>query len=123
MRGIIRGALDQRILTNLLFVLLMAVGILVYLRTPVDSWPEVSLDEAWIRTYWDGAGAEEVERLVTRKIEEEIEDVTGVLRIISTSQANLSFVDVKFDEDLDETALETAFNDLRGALARVAELP
>ncbi len=123
MRNIIRGALDQRILTNLLFVLLMVVGILVYLRTPVDSWPEVSLDEAWIRTYWDGAGAEEVERLVTKKIEEEIEDVPGVLRIISTSQTSLSFIDVKFDEDLDENALEAAFNDLRGALDRVIDLP
>ena len=123
MKSIIELALRQRILVNLLFVLLMGIGFAVYMRLPVDAWPEVNLDEAWINTYWDGAGAEEVERLVTKKIEDEIEDTNGILRIISQSQANRSFIDVKFDEDLDEETLEAAFNDLRSALDRVADLP
>ncbi|MBN1442744.1 MAG: efflux RND transporter permease subunit, partial [Planctomycetes bacterium] len=75
------------------------------------------------QTFWDGAGAEDVERLVTRRIEEEIEDISGVRRIISDSQPGASFIDVKFDEDLDASRLETAFNDLRTALDRVADLP
>ncbi len=123
MRGIVALALKQRVLVNLAFVLFMGVGVAVYLRLPVDSYPEVNLDEAWITTYWDGAGAEEVERLVTKKIEDEIDDIPGVDRIVSTSQSNMSFIDVKFDESLDEQTLETSFNDLRAALDRVVELP
>jgi len=123
MRALIDLVLKQRILINLLFVLFMGIGLAVYSRLPVDSWPEVSLDEAWITTYWDGAGSDEVERLVTKKIEDEIEDVAGVDRITSSSQSNLSFIDVKFNEDLDEQTLEIAFNDLRTALDRVVDLP
>ena len=60
MRSIIDWAIRQRVLVNLLFFLLLAVGISVYSRLPVDAWPEISLDEAWIQTFWDGAGAEDV---------------------------------------------------------------
>lgn len=123
MRKLIEASVRQRAVGNVAFVLIALIGVVTYLKLPVDAWPEVGLDEAWITTYWDGAGAEEVELLVTEKIEEEIESIRGVDRIISISSPNMSFIDVKFDEDLGPEKFEVAFNDLRTALNRVADLP
>ncbi len=123
MRRLIEASVRQRAVGNVAFVLIAIIGVVTYLKLPVDAWPEVGLDEAWITTYWDGAGAEEVELLITEKIEEEIESIRGVDRIISISSPNMSFVDVKFDEDLGPEKFEVAFNDLRTALNRVSDLP
>ncbi len=123
MKPLISLALDQRVLINLLFVLLIGVGVGVFRRLPVDPWPEVTLAEAWITTIWDGASPEDVERLVTNELEDEIEDISGVKRIVSDSLPGMSFIDVKFDEGLTDAEFEIAFNDLRAALDRATDLP
>ena len=123
MHALIKLAVEQRVLVNLAFVLLIGVGVFTYIRLPVDAWPEVSLDEVWITTIWPGAGAEEVERLITRKIEDEIRDLSGIKRIVSNSQPGLSLIDVKFEEDLEPLVYAAAVDDLKNALDRVTDLP
>ena len=83
-------ALHQSVLINLLFVVLVFVGALVITWMPVDVYPDVSLDEATIDTLWLGASAEDVERLVTDKIEAKIQDLRGVDRSTSDSKPALS---------------------------------
>ena len=66
-----RAVLRQRILFNLLFVLLLVGGVFAYRQIPVDVYPDVPFNEATITTVWPGATAKEVELLVTQKIEDE----------------------------------------------------
>ena len=79
-------ALRHAVPMNLLFILLVLVGGLVVTRMPVDVYPDVSLDEATITTFWLGAPAEDVERLVTDRIEDKIQDIRGVDRLVSDSK-------------------------------------
>ena len=58
-----RFSLDNSVLMNLLFVVLVILGALVVSRMPVDVYPDVSLDEATVHTFWFGASSEDVERL------------------------------------------------------------
>jgi len=118
-----RFSIRQVVLVNLLFVVFIIAGVTVYSLLPVDVYPDVSLDLATIRTPWPGASAEDVERLVTRVIEDEIEDVPGQERLYSYSLPDLSGIGVKFREDLSAADLEKAFDELRLAVDRVVDLP
>ncbi len=113
----------QVVLVNLLFVLLMVAGVQIARRIPVDLFPDISFNTALIRTVWAGASPQEVERLVTQKLEDEIEDIAGIKEILSYSRHSLSEIDVEWDETLSDLEYEGALNDLRGAIDRVDDLP
>jgi len=116
-------ALDQRVLMNLLFFVMILAGALVIDLMPVDVYPDVDMDEATIDTFWPGASAEDIERLITDKIEAQIEDVRGVSRMTSDSKPDASHIRVKFREDLSPTEFDAAFRQLRAAVDRVVDLP
>ena len=114
----------QRVLVNVLFVVCILAGACAaFPRIPIEFYPDVTLNGAVVTTIWTGASAEEVERLVTQRIEEEIGQVTDIQEMRSTSLANQSSILIDFDENLDDQGYESALNDLRAALDRVQNLP
>jgi HAE1 family hydrophobic/amphiphilic exporter-1 len=98
-------------------------GFIAFSRTPVDFFPDISFNSSSIATVWNGASADEVERLITTKIEEEIRDIAGIKDLTSESGANLSLIGVAWDESLSDAEFESATNDLRAAVDRVDDLP
>jgi HAE1 family hydrophobic/amphiphilic exporter-1 len=108
---------------NLLFLVTIVAGVFVVSQMPVDVYPDVDLDEASIDTFWPGASAEDVERLITGRIEDAIADVRGVSRIRSDSKPDASLIRAKFHENLTSNQLDAAFRELRSAIDRVADLP
>ncbi len=121
--GVAGFSLKQAVLMNLLFFVLMFAGALVVDVIPVDVYPDVDLDQANIDTVWLGASAEDVERLVTDRIEAEIQDVKGIRRFTSDSKPDASLIRIAFREDLTVTELDAAFRQLRAAVDRVDDLP
>ena len=113
----------QAVLVNLLFVVCMFGGCIAFNRIPVDFFPDISFNASSIITVWSGASADEVERLITTKIEEEIRDITGIKDLISESGANLSSIVIAWNESLSDAEYESATNDLRAAVERVDDLP
>ncbi|MFP6629013.1 MAG: efflux RND transporter permease subunit [Myxococcota bacterium] len=116
-------SLRQTVLVNVLFFVCLIGGIAAFSRIPVEYHPDVALNAVGIATVWSGASAEEVERLVTQKLEEELSAVTDIDEMRSTSQADSSTILIDFDEMLDEAEYESAVNDVRAALDRVDDLP
>ena len=92
----------QIVLVNILFVVLMGAGWGAATRIPVDLFPDISFNAAVIITVWSGASPQEVERLVTQKLENEIEDITGIKEISSYSSESLSEILIDWDETLSE---------------------
>jgi len=113
----------QIVLVNLLFVIVLISGFLAATRIPIDVYPDISFNTALVNTTWSGASADEVERLVTTKLEDEIRDVDGIKELTSFSQAGFSAIEVEWDEALSEIAYEAAINELRAAVDRVNDLP
>ena len=70
----------QAVLVNLLFMVCMVAGFVSFSRLPVDFFPDISFNVSSIGTIWSGASAEEVERLITTKIEEEVRDLPDIRR-------------------------------------------
>jgi len=113
----------QVVLVNILFLVCLVGGFVSYLRTPVEFFPEIGFNTCAVTTVWMGASAEEVERLVTTRIEEELADIDGVKEIRSVSRTSFSEIGVQFDETLSEEEYHAGVNDLRAAIDRVSDLP
>jgi HAE1 family hydrophobic/amphiphilic exporter-1 len=118
-----RFSVRQHILVNLLFYLCMLAGLVMLARIPVDFFPDISFNTARITTEWIGASADEIERLITTKIEDEIEGVTGIKALRSTSSSDASSIEVEWDETMSERQYSRALADLRASVDRVADLP
>lgn len=87
-------------------VLVVIAGLMAYFSLPRESIPEIKQPYIFVTTIYAGVGAKDIENLVTRVIEEEIDGIEGLDEIQSSSQQSLSFIFVKFTSDVDqETAL------------------
>jgi multidrug efflux pump subunit AcrB len=113
----------QVVLVNLVFAVLMVLGAAVARRIPVDVFPDISFNRALVVTTWTGASTEEMERLVTTKLEDEIHGIAGIKEMFSFSSPGLSEITVEWQETLSEVEYEAAVNDLRAAIDRVDDLP
>lgn len=121
MQRIISFSLGQRVLFNLLFVLLMVVGAFVMLRSPVERYPNIDFGKAYINTYYPGASPRDVETLITREIEDAIEDLENLDYIRSTSYRERSSILVKF---IDDTDYQHSYDEMRLKVqAIIDELP
>lgn len=121
MRPFISFTLQQRVLFNLIFVLLIVVGTFTLLKMPIERYPNISFGKMYVNTYLPGASPEEVEIEITRKIEEGLEDLEDVEYIRSSSHRERSSVVIKFVDDSD---YQRRFNDVRlEVLTMMEDLP
>jgi multidrug efflux pump subunit AcrB len=101
MKNLVRFTLAQTVLINLVFVALMVVGAFALFSLPVERYPNVRMGKVFIETIYPGASPAEVEALVTREIEDALDDLANVEFIRSTSYRQRSSVVVKFIDDTD----------------------
>lgn len=117
---IIRLSVHNSVFVNLTFLLVVAAGIVSAFRLPREEFPEISLDRVLITTTYPGATAEDVEELVTKPIEDSLDDVNNVDKVTSTSQEGVSTVVVTF---LEGTDLQDARSEVETAVGAIDDLP
>lgn len=121
MQQFVSFTLQQKVVFNLVFVLLMLIGAFTLLRMPVERYPNIQFGKMYINTYLAGASPEDIETLVTQEIEEALEDVEKVDYIRSSSYRERSNVVIKFEDDSD---YEKRFDDVRlKVLSIIDDLP
>jgi len=118
MRRLVAFTLSQKVLINLLFVLLMVIGAFALISSPVERYPNIEFGKAYITTYYPGASPRDVEALVTREIEEAIEDLDNLDYVRSTSYRERSSMLVKF---LDDTDYKQSYDEMRIKVQSVIE--
>lgn len=79
-----------------LFIILIG-GMLAYNNMPKESFPEVNAPEIYVGTPYPGNAPFDIERLITRPIEKEINTISDVDEINSTSVQGYSTIQVKFN--------------------------
>jgi HAE1 family hydrophobic/amphiphilic exporter-1 len=102
-------------------LILVILGAVSLSRLQIDMLPNIELPTLSIRTNYEGASPEVMERLVTQIIEEIVATVPGVEEISSTSSEGRSTVRVSF---VWGTEIDTAAIDVQGKLEdEINELP
>lgn len=66
-----------------------------------ESFPKVSPKMLFVQTVYPGAGSEEVERQVTKPLEDALEGATGIKQITSTSANSFSNIVVEMESNVD----------------------
>jgi cobalt-zinc-cadmium resistance protein CzcA len=98
-KAVVDFALNQRLLVLALAVLLFIGGMIAFHRLPVEAYPDVANNYAWVITQWPGRAAEEVEQQVTIPIENVMNGIPRLTHLRSVSIAGLSVVILIFDDD------------------------
>src|SRR6267142_1347217 len=99
---LIAFALHQRFITLALALLLTAGGIVSYYRLPIEAYPDVGDVKAEVITLWPGHAAEEVERLITIPLENELNGIANVTVLRSDTLFGLSNIKVIFADGTDD---------------------
>lgn len=100
--NIIAFALRNHILVLFLTVILFISGVICYVNTPIEAYPDVTNTRVRIITQWPGRSAEEVEKFVTLPIMREMNTIPRKTDVRSTSLFGLSVVTVIFEDGVDD---------------------
>jgi multidrug efflux pump subunit AcrB len=103
--GMTDFAVDNSTTVFLLIFMMVLFGLRSYTTMPKEQFPEASLPTVYINTPYFGNSAVEIENLVTRPLEKEIENITGVKNVNSTSIQDFSVIIAEFDADLEMDAV------------------
>jgi len=121
MKSVVRFSLNQIVFYNLVFVLMIVAGAYALLSVPIERYPPVNFGEVIIETVYPGASPQDVETLITKKIEDVLETVPNIEYINSTSYRERSSIHLKF---LDDTDYEGQYDEVRfKVLSMLEELP
>lgn len=102
------ASVRRPVMTAMVTLIVVIVGAVSLSRLNIDLLPDVELPTVTIRTGFEGASPEVMERLVTQIIEEIVATVPGVEEMTSVSSEGSSNVRVSFvwGTDIDAAALE-----------------
>ncbi len=102
------ASVRRPIFTTMVTLIVLVLGAVSLIRLRIDMLPDVELPTVTVRTEFEGASPEVVERLVTQILEEVVATVPGVEEIKSDSSEGSSSLSIRFawGTDLDSAAIE-----------------
>ena len=113
--------LKKRAFTYLLMAVLIMAGLFSLIAIPKESSPEVVIPMGIVSTVLRNASAEDVEKLITNKLESEIANVENIDKVTSSSREGLSVITAQFLASAD---IDKSIQGLKDAVDRVKnELP
>jgi HAE1 family hydrophobic/amphiphilic exporter-1 len=108
-------SIQRPILTSMMMLSLIVFGVLGYFSMGVDAYPRMEFPVVMVMARLEGASPEVIEEDVTDVLEEQLNTISGVRKISSTSSQGFSIIVVEFNLDLD---LDSAAQDVRDKVAR-----
>jgi len=101
-------ALRRPIATTVIFVALALVGLIASRLLPLEKFPDIEFPGIFIQIPYEGSTPEEIERLITRPIEEALATLSGVERMYSSSRENQAEIFLQFgwDESMGAKGIE-----------------
>ena len=94
-------ALNNKNTVYFLLFLIVVMGVNAYVSLPKDSYPEVEQPMVYVGTPYPGNSPVDIENLITRPLEKEINDISEIDNIKSTSVQDYSTIIVEFEPDID----------------------
>ena len=104
--------------TTLLAVIMIAVfGVVYTTQLQMALLPNIEYPAAYVYCYYNGAGPEDIEQLVTRPLESAIMSVPGVDSVTSSSADSISTIQIMYVENTDVDIAATKLREKFDALS------
>ncbi len=95
--GLTTLAVKNRTTVFVLTAIVLLTGAVSYISMPREAFPEIVIPEIYVGTPYPGNSPTDVEKLITRPLEKEINSITGIDKISSSSIQGYSSIQIKFD--------------------------
>lgn len=119
--GISSWAVNNRTSVYVMMVIIVIIGLISYTGMPKESFPEIKQPTIYVNTAYPGNSPVDMENLVTRPIEKEINTISGLKKLTSTSIQDFSVIIAEFELD-NETS--EVLQEVKDAVDRAkADLP
>ncbi len=92
-------ALHRPVTTVVVFVALALIGLIASRLLPLEKFPDIEFPGIFVQIPYEGSTPEEVERLITRPVEEALATLSGVERMYSSSSEGQAQVFLQFGWD------------------------
>src|SRR6478609_5285053 len=109
--GISSWAIDNRVTVYILTFIIVFAGIHAYVTMPRESFPEIIENKIYISSVFPGNSAEDVEKLVTKPLEDQIKNISGVEKVTSNSFQDYGMIIVEFNEKIPNDLAKTKVKD------------
>ena len=107
------GLLERKSLIIMLVVMVFVAGIFSYIKMPKQKFPKVVLPVATVTVVYPGATAEDMEQLVSEKVEHTCMELDGFDKCESTVGDNYSVTSINLSMDLTQNEVDDRWNELR----------
>ncbi len=105
-------AINNKTIIYVLMTIFLVSGITAYKTMPRELFPEINSSNIFVTTIFPGNNAEEIEKLITDPLEQEIKGVIGLIEIESTSSEGISVINIEFDDDIPTEVARLRVKDL-----------
>ena len=113
--------IKHHVMTILLYILVVVFGFYSFQNLPLALMPSMEVPAAVVYATYPGAGPEDIEQQVTKKLEGGVAGLSGLDTLQSTSSENMAMLVIRFTNDTD---MDQAMTDLRDKVAQVkSQLP
>ncbi|MFA5417082.1 MAG: efflux RND transporter permease subunit, partial [Bacteroidales bacterium] len=106
-------ALNNKNTVYLITIVTIIFGFYSYVSLPKELFPDINIPTIMVQTIYPGNPPADIENLITRPLEKEIESVEGIKKMTSVSSQDASNVFVEFNTDVD---IKSALQDVKDAV-------
>ncbi len=114
--NITKIAVKRPIATTMVFLIVIVLGLMSFRFLAIDLLPEIDFPRLSIGIGYPNVGPEEIETIITDRIENAVSSVSNMEKLISTSYEGYSWISLQFTQG---TNIDEAANDVRAALDRI----
>ena len=109
-------SIKNPVFATMIMVAIMVLGLFSYRGLGVEAMPNVTIPVAWVEVAYPGASPEQVENDIVRPLEDALNTVSGVKKIMSNSWEGRGNVSIELQLSVDA---DKAMIDIRDKVARV----
>lgn len=111
-----KGLIERKTLIIMIIIMVFVAGIFSYFQMPKQRFPKVVLPVATVTVIYPGATAEDMEQLVSEKVEHVCMELDGFDKCETTAGDSYSVTSVNLSMDLSQKEVDDQFDDLRNKL-------
>ncbi|MCL5267318.1 MAG: efflux RND transporter permease subunit [Bacteroidetes bacterium] len=114
-------SIERPVFATMMILALIVLGLFSFIKLNIDQFPDIDFPYVTVTSVLPGAGPEQMETDVTKKIEDAVNTIGGIEHITSISREGVSFVIIQFKLEIDG---QQAAQKVREKIAAVrADLP
>lgn len=114
-------ALNNKNTVYLIVFAIISFGTFSYVTLPKELYPDINMPTVMVQTLYPGNAPVDIENLITRQLEKEIESVKGIKEMTSLSSQDVSSIFIEFQTNVD---IKTALQDVKDAVDKTkSDLP